>query len=101
MPLPTFIICGERRCGTTSLYTWMRAHPEVFLYPKADMDYFIEDEIARTREWVDGEADTIRVLGFVTERQYFADEQYRRAGFEPQLRRFRGDIPMGDAWVND
>ena len=52
-------------------------------------------------EWVDGEADTIRVLGFVTERQYVADEQYRRAGYEPQLRRFRGDIPMGDAWVND
>jgi hypothetical protein len=52
-------------------------------------------------EWVDSEADIIRVLGFVTERQYLADEQYRCAGHEPQLRRFRGDIPMGDAWVND
>jgi hypothetical protein len=44
MPLPTFIIAGERRCGTTSLYHWMRSHPEVYLYPKPDSDYFIEEE---------------------------------------------------------
>lgn len=57
LTLPTFIIAGERRCGTTSLYNWVRGHPEVYLYPRADMDYFIEDEVKRTRRWRDGEAD--------------------------------------------
>jgi hypothetical protein len=57
MPLPTFIIGGERRCGTTSLYRWIQQHPEVYLYPKEDMDYFVESEIAGTREWRNGEVD--------------------------------------------
>lgn len=57
LTLPTFIIAGERRCGTTSLYNWMRGHPDVYLYPRADMDYFIEHEIKSTRRWRDGEGD--------------------------------------------
>lgn len=60
MPLPTFIIAGERRCGTTSLYRWISAHPGVYLHPRTDLNYFIEDEIAETREWRDGEADAER-----------------------------------------
>lgn len=57
MPLPNFIIGGERRGGTTSLYHWMKAHPEIYFYPKADMDYFIEPEIQTIRQWRDGEPD--------------------------------------------
>jgi len=57
MPLPTFIIGGERRGGTTALYYWMKTHPSIYFYPQADMDYFIEKEIAATRVWRDGKAD--------------------------------------------
>lgn len=60
MPLPTFIIGGERRCGTTSLYYWIKDHPEVYLYPAPDMTYFIEEEITGTRTWRDGETDAAR-----------------------------------------
>lgn len=47
MPLPTFILAGERRSGTTSLYHWVRCHPDIYMYPKPDMDYFL-DEAALT-----------------------------------------------------
>lgn len=57
MTVPNFLIIGERRCGTTSLYHWMRAHPDVHLYPKPDLNYFVEDEL-NTRTWFDGEANS-------------------------------------------
>jgi Sulfotransferase family len=57
MPLPTFIIAGERRCGTTSLYRWISSHRDVYLHPRTDLNYFIEDEIVGARKWRDGEAN--------------------------------------------
>jgi hypothetical protein len=60
MPLPTFIIAGERRCGTTSLYRWISSHPGVYLHHRTDLNYFIEEEIVGSREWRDGEADAER-----------------------------------------
>ncbi len=59
MPLPTFIIGGERRSGTTALYYWLRDHAAIHLYPQPDMDYFIEAELF-SKEWVDGPADASR-----------------------------------------
>lgn len=55
--LPNFVIIGERRSGTTSLARWIEAHPELFLHPKIDMGYFIDDVLVGRREWMDGEPD--------------------------------------------
>jgi hypothetical protein len=38
----------------------MSSHPEIYLYPHTDLNYFIEDEIVGSREWRDGEADAER-----------------------------------------
>jgi hypothetical protein len=40
--LPTFIIAGERRSGTTSLYYWMDRHPNVYLFPDSDTGFFLD-----------------------------------------------------------
>jgi hypothetical protein len=45
MTLPTFIIGGVRRGGTTSLYYAMQQHPDIYLYPKSELNYFVEEEI--------------------------------------------------------
>jgi hypothetical protein len=47
-------------------------------------------------EWLESDVDAVRVLGFTTEAHYRADEEYRMAGFQPQLRDFWGHIPMRD-----
>ena len=52
MSLPTFVIIGERRCGSTFLYNCMRSHPEVYLYPEPDLDYFIAEELFE-RKWIE------------------------------------------------
>ncbi len=57
LTLPTFIIAGERRSGTTSLYYWMKQHPDIYLHPVTDMNYFISDELTKARTWRDGETD--------------------------------------------
>lgn len=38
--LPDFVIIGAARCGTTSLHAYLRAHPEVFMSPEKETDYF-------------------------------------------------------------
>jgi hypothetical protein len=59
MPLPNFIIGGVRRGGTTSLYYAIRQHPEIYLYPHSELNYFVEEEI-RGREWRDEPVDSGR-----------------------------------------
>jgi hypothetical protein len=60
MPLPpTFIIGGVRRGGSTSLYHAIRQHPDIFLYPHSELNYFVEEEV-NGREWHDRHVDPDR-----------------------------------------
>jgi len=81
MPLPTFVIMGERKSGTTALCHWM-AHPDVYMHPREDMNYFIEDEILVTTTWRDGPADPQRWERTHSAAQYaalFAEADGQRA----------------------
>ena len=44
-----FVIVGERRCGTTTLYHLLKAHPDIVMPEKSDINYFLESEIANSR----------------------------------------------------
>jgi hypothetical protein len=59
MSLPNFIIGGVRRGGTTSLYYAMKDHPEIYLYPHSELNYFVEDEV-KGREWCNDPVDPNR-----------------------------------------
>lgn len=77
--LPNFVVIGAMRCGTTSLYAYLRAHPEVFMSPEKETDYFSLGELgpdevppgsarhrARTRydyEWLFRAAGGARAVG--------------------------------------
>ena len=45
MGKPTFIIGGERRSGSTTLYESLKTHPEIDMLPQSDYDFFIEPEL--------------------------------------------------------
>jgi hypothetical protein len=53
--LPTFIVIGAMKAGTTSLWSYLDAHPDVFMcYPK-EPDYFgVNRNTHRGREWYEG-----------------------------------------------
>ena len=37
--LPTFIVIGAMKCGTTSLHHYLASHPDVFMSRKKELDY--------------------------------------------------------------
>jgi hypothetical protein len=39
--LPNFLVIGAPKAGTTSLYHYLRAHPEVFMSGTKELDFFI------------------------------------------------------------
>jgi hypothetical protein len=39
--MPTFIGAGPARCGTTSVYYYLRQHPQVFMSPTKETNFFI------------------------------------------------------------
>lgn len=70
--LPDFLVAGAMRSGTTSLYRYLGAHPEVFLVPK-ELQFFT-DGYSRGLDWYAaqfGAAGSRQVLGEATA-DYFA-----------------------------
>ncbi len=45
--LPNFLVVGAPKCGTTSLYHYLRPHPQVFLPERKELHYFSYDALAR------------------------------------------------------
>lgn len=46
--LPSFIIIGAGKCGTTSLHDYLNQHPQVYICPKKETFFFM-DEVVRAK----------------------------------------------------
>lgn len=55
MPLPSLVIAGERRCGTTSLANGLSTHPEIFMHSKRDSGYFVDEHVRKGGPQIDWE----------------------------------------------
>jgi hypothetical protein len=42
--LPNFLIIGAARAGTTSMATWLHAHPQVFMPPRKELFFFDREQ---------------------------------------------------------
>ena len=40
---PNFFIVGAPKCGTSAMFHYLEEHPEVFMYPRKEPDFFAED----------------------------------------------------------
>jgi sulfotransferase family protein len=40
--LPTFLVIGAMKAGTTSLHAYLRAHPDVFMAEPKELEFFVE-----------------------------------------------------------
>jgi len=47
--LPTFLVIGEMKCGTTSLHYYLDLHPQIFMSKHKELDFFIAE-----RNWQKG-----------------------------------------------
>ena len=43
VPFPTFLVVGAAKCGSTSLYHYLRQHPEVYMSPLKEPNHFSTD----------------------------------------------------------
>jgi hypothetical protein len=92
MTLPTFIVIGVAKAGTTSLYRYLDQHPEVFMYPEKGTNYFGYED-ARDWKWADeGEPPLLRHFRVKTFEEYeaaFAGASGERAVGEVSPQYFR------------
>ncbi len=51
--LPTFIVIGAMKCGTTSLYYYLAEHPEIGMSRRKETDFFLKEhgQWARGGDW--------------------------------------------------
>jgi hypothetical protein len=47
---PNFFIVGAPRCGTGSLWTYLKGHPEIFMPPDKEL-YFFDSDLWGRKEW--------------------------------------------------
>lgn len=43
MTLPNFIVAGAKKCGTTSIYEYLKQHPQVYMSPLKEPRFFAYD----------------------------------------------------------
>ena len=50
--LPTFIIAGAAKSGTSSLWYYLKGHPDVFVVPEKELNFFSDDDVfGRGVDW--------------------------------------------------
>lgn len=45
--LPNFLVVGAEKCGTTSLYQYLKQHPDIYLPAKKELHYFSYEDIKK------------------------------------------------------
>ena len=66
MPLPNFLIIGAAKAGTTSLYHYLRQHPDVFMSSVKEPRYYWQEGLAEGRLEIFGREDYERLFSDVT-----------------------------------
>ena len=72
MTLPTFIVIGVAKAGTTSIYRYLDQHPDVFMCPEKGTNFFGYED-ARAWSWDDeGDPPLLRHFKVTTLEEYEA-----------------------------
>lgn len=53
--LPTFIVIGAKKSGTTSLFEYLRAHPHVWLPDDKRLEFFTDENWGRGVDWYEAQ----------------------------------------------
>ena len=77
MKKPNFFIIGAPKCGTTSLAFWLSQHPEVYMSPLKEPDYFHTTEkigsLKQYEKLFDGACDEHKAVGEASVRYLYSD----------------------------
>jgi len=116
MRLPTFLIPGAPKCGSTTLFRWLQSHPDVFMPERKEPNFFGQNwdkglawyadffaeagdrrAVGECSVWTMGQAEApARVRATIPDVRlvFLLRDPARRAWSEYWFRRQRGDIDM-------
>jgi hypothetical protein len=108
MTLPNFIIAGTARSGTTSLYYYLKQHPEIGFPDKKEPKYFSSLSLVFPHNGVgDYTVDNLVVRSFDSYKKLFqglgsvkrigdasSDTLYHHKYTAPEILRILGDVPI-------
>lgn len=77
---PSFFVVGASKCGTTSLYAYLKKHPEIFLPDKKELNHFSAEKLKTFCGGPDG--DLIKSNLISTRDEYL---EYFQAAKETQI----------------
>jgi hypothetical protein len=81
MTMPNFLMIGGAKAGTSSLYAYLRQHPEVFLSEIRECDFFAFDGSVPTYH---GPGDAIAYRRYITDMASY-QRLFRRTGGRPAI----------------
>jgi hypothetical protein len=64
--LPTFVVIGAHKAGTTSLFHYLASHPDVYMPPEKELHFFTEHNWDRGLDWYRSKFDgagSVRAVG--------------------------------------
>jgi hypothetical protein len=100
--LPNFLVIGAARSGTTTLHYHLGQHPEVFVSPVKETNFFLWDEAGAMPPWVDEDVrrKTPKTLEEYGELFAQASDRHRAIGesspsylFGPVAARIKASLP--------
>ena len=82
--VPSFLVVGAPKAGTSSLYQYLQKHPDIYLPDQKELHYWSSAALA---ENTSGPGDQYSLLNVVTTWRYYC-QHYKAAALEKQL----GDV---------
>lgn len=93
MTLPNFLIIGVAKGGTTSLHHYLRQHPEIYLTPVKETNFFWTEARAHGRKTVQTLAEYERLFDGASTQKAIGEISPQYLNSETAAERIRRDLP--------
>src|SRR5947209_2910038 len=93
MTLPNFLVIGAAKGGATSLHHYLRQHPDVFLTPVKETNFFWTEARAAGRKTVQTLADYEHLFDGSGARRAIGEISPQYLNSETAAERIRRDLP--------
>jgi hypothetical protein len=93
MPLPNFLIIGAAKAGTTSLYHYLRQHPDVFMSAVKEPRYYWQEGVAEGRLEIFGREAYERLFDDVTSQRAVGEATTHYLNSPTAPERIAADLP--------
>ncbi|MBV8545224.1 MAG: sulfotransferase [Acidobacteria bacterium] len=93
MTLPNFLIIGAAKGGTTSLYNYLRQHPDIYMSPMKEPNYFTDEDQLFGKKAVRSRGEYERLFDGVTNERAIGEATPRYLNAIGGVGRIHADLP--------